>query len=48
MIKVVYRFVAVRSTIEHQQQRQKLSSFGGYSFFRVSKTRCKDKQGLGL
>ena len=36
MIKVVYRFVAVRSTIE--QQQQKLS---GSSFTRVSKTGCK-------
>ena len=41
MIKVVYRFVAVRSTTEQQQQQQNFSGFGGLSFTRVSKTGCK-------
>ena len=40
MIKVVYRFVAVRSTTE-QQQQQNFSGFGGLRFTRVSKTGCK-------
>jgi len=46
MIKVVYRFVAVRSTIEQQHDKNLVVLEA--KVFLVSKTRCKDKQGLGL